>query len=110
MGSLSSIYLKKETLETLLKVVSQKSVAGVEITVSINDDSKKFESKSGDVFQNVSAYVSQTKEDRDSKKDKFYVGNGKCFWTDGKIVVAGNSQSSTSQPSQKAKVEDDLPF
>jgi hypothetical protein len=112
MGSLSSVYIKKENLETLLKGVNAKGLNGIEFTISINDESKVFSGPKGDTFQNVSAYVSQTKEDREAGKDKFYVGNGKCFWTDGKIVVAGNSQS-PSAPAHKAKAQevvDDLPF
>lgn len=111
MGSLSSIYIKKENLETLLKGVNAKGISGIELTVSINDESKVFSGAKGDTFQNVSAYVSQTKEDRDAGKDKFYIGNGKCFWTDGNIVVAGNSQSSTTTKKAKVSEEvDDLPF
>jgi len=36
----------------------------------------------------VSAMVKQTKEERDAKKAKEYIGNGKIFWTDGTIKLA----------------------
>jgi hypothetical protein len=48
---------------------------------------------------NVSAFDSQTKEERDAKKPKDYLGNGKIFWTDGKISVA-----------EREEVESVLPF
>lgn len=113
MGSLSSLYIKKDVLETLLKGVNAKGNNGIEITVSISDESKSFNGDKGTTYQNASAFVSQSKEDRDSGKAKYYVGNGKCFWTDGSIVVAGDSQSSTTKTSKKAaaaEVDDDLPF
>jgi hypothetical protein len=85
--------MKKESLETLLKGINAKNLKG-------------------DTFQNLSMYVSQSEEDRKAKKDKFYVGNGRVKWTDGKIVVGGDSQSQ-SAPTQASKVQevvDDLPF
>ena len=42
---------------------------------------------------NVSAFDSQTKEERDAKKPKDYLGNGKIFWTDGKISVAEREEA-----------------
>jgi len=98
MASLSTIYIKKETLKTLLDVVTKKDEKGIEITISINDESNQFS-------QNLSSYVSQSKEQREAKKDKFYVGNGKVFWTDGKISVATKKEDVTvNEP------ESDLPF
>ena len=80
MGALAEIYIKKETLETILKTLETKSEKGISITLSLND-------KSNDYGQNVSSFVSQNKEQREAKKEKFYVGNGKVFWSDGKITV-----------------------
>lgn len=111
MASLSDLYIKKETLQTLLNVLEKKGENGVSITVSINDESREFDGKNGKVYQNVSAFVSQTKEQREAKKDKFYVGNGKCFWTDGTIVVGGaSSTDSKSESNSSNSEEDDLPW
>jgi hypothetical protein len=111
MASLTNLYLKKETLETLLKGVNAKNLNGIDITVSINDEVKTFEGKNGTVVQNVSAFVSQSKEERDSKKEKFYVGNGRVFWTDGAISVAEQPQSNSSSPKkQKEEEVTDLPW
>jgi hypothetical protein len=106
MSNLSEIYIKKEVLETLLKVVNTKGEKGVSITVSMNDETNQY-------GQNVSAFVSQTKEQREAKKDKYYVGNGKVFWTDGKITVAEKKAPASSQAVQapESSLEfDELPF
>ena len=103
MSSLSNIYIKVETLETLLKVVKAKAEKGISIDLSISDEANKYE-------QNVTAYVSQTKEQREAKKERFYVGNGKTFWTDGKICVPKKAETHDATPMATDEPEDDLPF
>ena len=105
MASLNDLYIKEQTLDTLLKTIRKKGEKGISLTVSINDDTNQW-------GQNLSAYVSQSKEDREAKKDRFYVGNGKTFWTDGKIAVA---EKKTEEAVQDAVVisddnSDSLPF
>lgn len=100
MSNLSSLWLSKEKLETLLKGVEAKNEKGIELTISTSDEVN-------DYGQNVSAYVSQTKEEREAKKDRFYVGNGKVFWTDGQINVAPKKE----QPANLNESDgDSLPF
>jgi|TARA_R110002124_G_scaffold5704_1_gene36097 hypothetical protein len=56
---------------------------------------------------NVAFMDSQTKEERDAKKPKTYLGNGSVFWTDGKITLAERED----QPAMvKEPAGDDLPF
>ena len=69
-------------------------------TMSIND-------KQDDWGNNASVWIAQTKEDRDSKTPKKYVGNGKVTWTDGNIVKAEFVEKPETKPE---KVENDLPF
>jgi|TARA_R110002020_G_scaffold48945_1_gene139773 hypothetical protein len=38
--------------------------------------------------QNASVFYSQTKEERDAKTNKSYIGNGKVVWTDGNVKTA----------------------
>lgn len=102
MSSLASIYIKKQTLKTLLETVEKKADKGVEITLSINDDTNDYD-------QNISAYVAQTKEQREAGKKKFYIGNGKVFWTDGKIVIAKKPEAHTAEVVD-GNDEDDLAF
>lgn len=67
-------------------------------TISINDEPNQY-------GQNVSMYEEQTKEERDAKKKRNYVGNGKVVWTDGNIVTAPKKEQV-----QEAKAEDDFLF
>jgi len=100
MSNLSSLWLSEKNLETLLKGVKSKQAKGIELTISTNDEVN-------DYGQNVSAYVSQSKEDRDAKKDRFYVGNGKVFWTDGNIKTAPKKEAPSGLNESQT---DDLPF
>lgn len=101
MSDLNSVYIKKETLETLFKGAEAKGLKGIEITVARNNEPNQY-------GQNVSAYVSQSKEDRDENKPRFYVGNGKTFWTDGTNINAIKTEP-TEKKAETTK-SDDLPF
>jgi len=76
------------------------------ITIVVNDEVGQY----GD-----SGYIQteQTKEERDAKAAKSYLGNVKVVWTNGtfpdKIPYEANGQA-PQQTKQPAKVEDDLPF
>lgn len=98
MATLSNVYFKLETLETLVSALKKKGENGVALTISTND--------TGDAYnQNVSVYVSQSKEDRDSKKPRFYVAKGNVNWTDGNVTVMKKEVKK-----QVKEVVDDLPF
>jgi hypothetical protein len=102
MATLISAYVTIEKLELIvksLKAKSGKDAKGFKMTIAVNDESNDF-------GQNVSIYAEQTKEQRDAKTPKFYAGNGKVFWTDGKISIAEKSEPSNSEPS----VNHDAPF
>lgn len=81
MASLSSLWLKKETLQHLLGEVEQSGKNGIQITISISDTTNEY-------GNNVSGYISQTKEEQEAKAKKNNVGNGRVFWTDGNISRA----------------------
>jgi hypothetical protein len=102
MSSLLSFYVKKETLETLLKTVNAKGEKGLELTLSISEEPNQY-------GQNVSGWVSQTKEQREAKKDRYFVGNGKVIWTDGTIKVVQKEEPKPA-PAPAAQEKDDLPF
>lgn len=72
MAHLASVYIKKEILEQLAKTTEK----GITVTVSVNDE----ENEHG---QNVKIYYGQTKEQIAAKKPKYYIGNGKVYWTNG---------------------------
>jgi hypothetical protein len=68
------------------------------LQISVNDETK--------YGNNVSVAIGQTKEQREAKVDKTYLGNGKVVWTDGKITIADKQD----QPQMKSSQKDDLPF
>ena len=102
MSFLGDLYLKKEKIELILKTMNAKNIDGISLTVAGSD-------KSNDYGQNLSAYVAQTKEERDEGKKKFYVGNGKIFWNDGKIIN-GKKSDQHVEKAEVIKDHDDLPF
>jgi arginine decarboxylase-like protein len=70
-------------------------------TMSVNDTQDKF-------GNNVAITIAQSKEEREAKKPKVYLGNGKVTWTDGKIVKAEYVEKTTTNITDRFK--DDLPF
>ena len=106
MASLSEIYVKKSTLETMLKALNAKQgkeAEGVKLTISLSDQPNNF-------GQNVSAYVAQTKEQRDAKKPLFYVGNGKTFWSKGETPCPQRDQPTQATQPVTDGDEDKFPF
>jgi len=49
-------------------------------TIAVNDETR--------YGNNVAFMDSQTKEEREAKMPKTYLGNGKVLWTDGKVTLA----------------------
>jgi hypothetical protein len=100
MAVLSSVYITTDKLKELLSILNQKQAKGVDLTISISNEQNNY-------GQNLSVFVSQSKEDRESGKKKYYVGNGKVFWTDGTVKVAEKVEQNQQAPSPES---DDLPF
>jgi hypothetical protein len=73
----------------------------LDITTNVEDATNKF-------GQNVSTYESQTKEEREAKAKRTYIGNGKVVWTDGTITVA-EKQDKPKEATQEEPAKD-LPF
>jgi hypothetical protein len=89
------------------KIVDGKKGKYLPITITINDEVDQFGNQ-GPVT------VKQSKEERESKASKVYLGNVKVVWTNGTNVETAPRQDGQSAPTtQKAPasvVEDDLPF
>ena len=81
------------------KIIIGKKGKYLPITITINDEPDQFGNQ-GPVV------VEQTKEEREAKKPKSYLGNGTVVWTDGNIKLADKKQ----EVSSKELVEDILPF
>jgi hypothetical protein len=85
-----------------LGTISIKTNDGVykNYTISINDNTNEY-------GQNVVMYEEQTKEQREAKAKRVYIGNGKIFWTDGKITAAERVERETVSSNN---TDGDLPF
>lgn len=81
------------------KIIPGKKGKYLPITITINDESDQFGNQGPIV-------VAQTKEERDAKEKKTYLGNVQVVWTNGDNVAAAPRDD---QPQQEA-VEEDLPF
>lgn len=100
MGAIIRYSLNLDKLDKS-KVVKGKKGTYYDLTLSINDEISQF----GD---NVSVYDTQSKEERQAKTNRNYVGNGKVVWTDGSITAA---PSGGQQEEVVSTTEDiDLPF
>jgi hypothetical protein len=88
------------------KLPKEKFIAGkdgnvyVNLTMSVNDETR--------YGNNTAIYVSQTQEEREAKKQKTYLANGKVVWNNGSIVNAEKQEQ--QEPVTQAAEADDLPF
>lgn len=74
------------------------------ITITLNNEPDQFGNQ-GPVV------VEQTKEERDAKAAKTYLGNVKVVWTDGNNVDTAPRDNNNSAPAPApAAAEEDLPF
>ena len=75
------------------------------ITITLNNEPDQFGNQ-GPVV------VEQTKDERDAKAPKTYLGNVKVVWTDGNNVDTAprDNQPAASAAPKPAVADDDLPF
>jgi hypothetical protein len=73
--------------------------------VAIGDDTNQY-------GQNASMYISQSKEEREAKEARTYIGNGKVVWNDGNIVNAERVEqvTNTEQNPERNDIDDLLDF
>ena len=88
------------------KIIEGKKGKYLPITITINDETDQFGNQGPVVVQ-------QTKEERDAKTEKVYLGNVKVVWTnDNNVGVAPRQDQPVAQaaPAAAAAPVDDLPF
>jgi hypothetical protein len=85
------------------KVIIGKKGKYLPITITLNDEVDQFGNQGPIV-------VAQTKEERESKQAKTYLGNVQVVWTNGDNVAAAPRQDQPAQAAQVAQPADDLPF
>jgi len=98
MGALINLSLRVDKLPKEKFVQGKDGAVYYNFTIGVNDESNPY-------GQNVTATDSQTKEEREAKKPKNYLGNGNVVWTDGNIKTADKKAESSAK-----EIESDLPF
>ena len=99
MSALINVSLRVDKLPKEKFVQGKDGAVFYNFTVAVNDESNQW-------GQNVSLTDSQTKEEREAKKPKSYLGNGNVIWTNGTIQLAEKKEGVAT----KEVVSDDLPF
>ena len=86
------------------KIFEGKKGKYLPITITLNNEPDQFGNQ-GPVV------VEQTKEERDAKAEKTYLGNVKVVWTDGNNVDTAPRDNNQSAPAPAPAAADaDLPF
>ena len=98
MSALINLSLRVDKLPKEKFVQGKDGAVYYNFTIGVNDETNQW-------GQNVSATDSQTKEEREAKKPKSYLGNGNVIWTDGNIKLADKKAEVTAK-----EIESDLPF
>jgi hypothetical protein len=89
------------------KIIDGKKGKYLPVTITLNDEVDQFGNQ-GPVI------VSQSKEEREGKVDKVYLGNVQVVWTNGENVPAAPRDGGPAPVQQAAPApavaDDDLPF
>lgn len=100
MGQLLAISIDVTKLDKS-KLVKGKKGTYANITLSVNDEDDQF-------GNNVSVWESQSKEERDDKEDRNFLGNGKVVWSSQSSETP--KKTSSKKASKQDDEDDDLPF
>ena len=86
------------------KIIVGKKGKYLPISISVNDEADQFNNQ-GPVA------VDQTKEEREAKQPKTYLGNVRVVWTNGTFPEPVKAQGATQPaPQTVADNKDDIPF
>jgi len=84
MGSIINASIRVDKLPKEKFIKGKDGAVYYNLTISVNDETR--------YGNNVAITDSQTKEEREAKKPRNYLGNGKVVWTNGEITVAEKEQ------------------
>jgi hypothetical protein len=98
MSSLINFNLNVAKLPKEKFVAGKEGAVYVNLTMAVNDETR--------YGNNTSVYVAQSKEEREAKKQRQYLGNGKVLWTDNVITLAEREPQADPVTTEKV----DLPF
>ena len=74
------------------KLIEGKKGTYLNLTVAVNDNKDQFDN-------DCSAWQSQTKEEREAKTERNFLGNGKVFWSnEGERMPVSDEQGDNSLP------------
>jgi len=86
------------------KIIDGKKGKYLPITIAVNDEIDNFGNQ-GPIT------VAQSKEERDAKEPKTYLGNVRVVWTNGEFPQPAPREGQPQQQGKKEAVQqDDLPF
>jgi hypothetical protein len=85
------------------KIIIGKKGKYLPVTITLNDEVDQFGNQGPIV-------VAQTKEEREAKQNKTYLGNVQVVWTNGDNVAAAPRQDQPAQAAPAPAPADDLPF
>ena len=85
------------------KIIIGKKGKYLPVTITLNDEVDQFGNQGPIV-------VAQTKEEREAKQNKTYLGNVQVVWTNGDNVSAAPRQDQPAQAAPAPAPADDLPF
>tara|TARA_R110002020_G_scaffold280672_4_gene496447 strand:- start:295 stop:615 length:321 start_codon:yes stop_codon:yes gene_type:complete len=106
MGVLINAFIRVDKLPKEKFVKGKDGSVYYNFTVSVNDQSR--------YGNNVWIYDSQSKEEREAKKQKHTLGNGAVCWTDGNVALAEKEEKPNTEHiiagTEDAYKKDDLPF
>jgi len=85
------------------KIIEGKKGKYLPITITINDELDQF-------GNNGPVVVAQSKEEREAKVAKVYLGNVQVVWTNGDNVAAAPRDGQPQQAAAVPEPADDLPF
>jgi hypothetical protein len=89
MAAIITLSLKKEDIDNLPKgAIYEGKNTYYNLSVVVNDENDNY-------GQNVAVTAGQSKEERDAKAPKKYVGNGKVVWVKGNIQTAKSLEDSS---------------
>ena len=98
MSALINFNLNVAKLQKEKFVAGKEGAVYVNLTMAVNDETR--------YGNNTSVYVAQSKEEREAKKQRQYLGNGKVLWTDNVITLAEREPQADPVTTEKV----DLPF
>lgn len=104
MSAIIAAWMPLAKLKEIVETLEARDEKGFKMTIGLNDDSDKF-------GQNVQLFAEQTKEQRDAKQDRYFCGNGRVIWTNGKIILAEKKEKTEAESkTKKTTAKDEAPF